>query len=77
MTECIMSTIFDALKIFLIVDLSVKLTVLVNVLLVLDFLSVRSLPDSFFMLFFKTIKSSLIILLGLNLLDSTASLNRL
>ena len=77
MTECIMSTIFDALKIFLIVDLSVKLTVLVNVLLVLDFLSVRSLPDSFFVLLFKTIKSSLVILLGLNLLDSTASLNGL
>ena len=77
MTKRIMSTVFDALKVFLIVDLSIKLTVLIDVFLVLDFLSIRSLADSLFMLLLKALKSSRVVLLSLLLLKSTASLYRL
>ena len=77
MTKRIMSTVFDALKVFLIVDLCIKLTVLIDVLLVLDFLSIRSLADSLFMLLLEAIKSSSVVLLSLLLLKSTASLYRL
>ena len=77
MTKRIVSTVFDALKVFLIVDLSIKLTVLIDVLLVLDFLSIRSLADSLFMLLLKALKSSRVVLLSLLLLKSTASLYRL
>ena len=77
MTKRIMSTVFDALKVFLIVDLCIKLTVLIDVLLVFDFLSVRSLADSLFMLLLEALKSSSVILLSLLLLKSTASLYRL
>ena len=77
MTKRIMSTVFDALKVFLIVDLCIKLTVLIDVLLVFDFLSVRSLADSLFMLLLKALKSSSVVLLSLLLLKSTASLYRL
>ena len=77
MTKRIMSTVFDALKVFLIVDLSIKLTVLIDVLLVLDFLSVRSLADGLFMLLLKALESCRVVLLSLLLLDSTASLYRL
>ena len=75
MTKRIVSAIFDALKILLIVDLSVKLTVLIDVFLVLDFLSIRSLADSFFVLFLEALKSSSVILLSLLLLYGTACLN--
>ena len=77
MTKRIMSTVFDALKIFLIVDLCIKLTVLIDVLLVFDFMSVRSLADGLFMLLLKARKSSGVVLLSLLLLKSTASLYRL
>ena len=77
MTKRIMSAVFDALKVLLIVDLSIKLTVLIDVLLVLDFLSIRSLADSLFVLFLEALKSSSVILLSLLLLKSTASLYRL
>ena len=77
MTKRIMSTVFDALKVFLIVDLCIKLTVLIDVLLVFDFLSVRSLADSLFMLLLEALKSSSVVLLSLLLLKSTASLYRL
>ena len=77
MTKRIMSTVFDALKVFLIVDLCIKLTVLIDVLLVLDFLSIRSLADSLFVLLLEALKSSSIVLLSLLLLKSTASLYRL
>ena len=77
MTKRIMSTVFDALKIFLIVDLCIKLTVLKDVLLVFDFMSVRSLADGLFMLLLKARKSSGVVLLSLLLLKSTASLYRL
>ena len=77
MTKRIMSTVFDALKVFLIVDLCIKLTVLIDVFLVLDFLSVRSLADSLFMLLLEALKSSSVVLLSLLLLKSTASLYRL
>ena len=77
MTKRIMSTVFDALKVFLIVDLCIKLTVLIDVLLVLDFLSIRSLADGLFMLLLKARKSSSVVLLSLLLLKSTASLYRL
>ena len=72
-----MSAVFDALKVFLIVDLCIKLTVLIDVLLVFDFLSVGSLADSLFMLFLKALKSGRVVLLSLLLLKSTASLYRL
>ena len=75
MTERIMSAVFDALKILLIVDLSIKLTVLIDVLLVLDFLSIRSLADSLFVLLLEALKSSSVILLSLLLLYGTACLN--
>ena len=75
MTKRIMSTVFDALKLFLIVDLSIKLTVLIDVLLVLDFLSIRSLADSLFVLLLEALKSSSVILLSLLLLYGTACLN--
>ena len=75
MTKRIMSTIFDALKVFLIVDLCIKLTVLIDVLLVLDFLSIRSLADSLFVLLLEALKSSSVILLSLLLLYGTACLN--
>ena len=75
MTKRIVSAIFDALKILLIVDLSVKLTVLIDVFLVLDFLSIRSLANSLFMLFLEALKSSSVILLSLLLLYGTACLN--
>ena len=75
MTKRIVSAIFDALKILLIVDLSVKLTVLIDVFLVLDFLSIRSLADSFFVLFLEALKSSSVILLSLLLLYGTACPN--
>ena len=75
MTKRIMSTVFDALKVLLIVDLSIKLTVLIDVLLVLDFVSIRSLADSLFMLFLEALKSSSVILLSLLLLYGTACLN--
>ena len=75
MTKRIVSAVFDALKILLIVDLSVKLTVLIDVFLVLDFLSIRSLADSFFVLFLEALKSSSVILLSLLLLYGTACLN--
>lgn len=74
MTKRIVSAIFDALKILLIVDLSVKLTVLIDVFLVLDFLSIRSLADGLLMLLLEARKSSSIVLLSLLLLKSTASL---
>ena len=77
MTKRIMSTVFDALKIFLIVDLCIKLTVLIDVLLVLDFMSVRSLADSLFVLLLEALKSSSVVLLSPLLLKSTASLYRL
>ena len=77
MTKRIMSTVFDALKVFLIVDLCIKLTVLIDVLLVLDFLSIRSLADSLFVLLLEARKSSSIVLLSLLLLKGTASLYRL
>ena len=77
MTKRIMSTVFDALKVFLIVDLCIKLTVLIDVLLVFDFLSIRSLADSLFVLLLEALKSSGIVLLSLLLLKSTASLYRL
>ena len=77
MTKRIMSTVFDALKVFLIVDLCIKLTVLIDVLLVFDFLSIRSLADSLFVLFLEALKSSSVVLLSLLLLKSTASLYRL
>ena len=75
MTKRIVSAIFDALKILLIVDLSVELTVLIDVLLVLDFLSIRSLADSLFVLLLEALKSSSVILLSLLLLYGTACLN--
>ena len=75
MTKRIMSTVFDALKVLLIVDLSIKLTVLIDVLLVLDFLSIRSLADCLFVLFLEALKSSSVILLSLLLLYDTACLN--
>ena len=75
MTKRIVSAIFDALKILLIVDLSVELTVLINVLLILDFLSIRSLADSLFVLLLEALKSSSVILLSLLLLYGTACLN--
>ena len=75
MTKRIVSAIFDALKILLIVDLSVELTVLIDVLLVLDFLSIRSLADCLFVLFLEALKSSSVILLSLLLLYGTACLN--
>ena len=75
MTKRIMSTVFDALKVFLIVDLSIKLTVLIDVLLVLDFLSIRSLADSLFVLLLEALKSNSVILLSLLLLHGTACLN--
>ena len=75
MTKRIMSTVFDALKILLIVDLSIKLAVLIDVLLVLDFLSIRSLADSLFVLLLEALKSSSVILLSLLLLYGTACLN--
>ena len=75
MTKRIMSAVFDALKVFLIVDLSIKLTVLIDVLLVLDFLSIRSLADSLFVLLLEALKSSSVILLSLLLLYGTACLN--
>ena len=75
MTKRIVSAIFDALKILLIVDLSVELTVLIDVLLVLDFLSIRSLADCLFVLFLEALKSSSVILLSLLLLYDTACLN--
>ena len=77
MAKCIVSTVFDALKVFLIVNLCIKLTVLIDVLLVLDFLSIRSLADSLFVLLLKALKSSSVVLLSLLLLKSTASLYRL
>ena len=77
MTKRIMSTVFDALKVFLIVDLCIKLTVLIDVLLVFDFLSIRSLADSLFVLLLEARKSSSIVLLSLLLLKGTASLYRL
>ena len=77
MTKRIVSTVFDALKVFLIVDLSIKLTVLIDVLLVFDFLSIRSLADSLFMFLLEALKSSSVVLLSLLLLKSTASLYRL
>ena len=77
MTKRIMNTVFDALKVLLIVDLSIKLTVLIDVLLVLDFLSIRSLADSLFVLLLEALKSSSVVLLSLLLLKSTASLYRL
>ena len=75
MTKRIMSAVFDALKVLLIVDLSIKLTVLIDVLLVLDFLSIRSLADSLFVLLLEALKSSSVILLSLLLLYGTACLN--
>ena len=75
--ESAVSAILDALKLLLVVDLSVKLTVLIDVLLVLNFLSIRGLAYSLFVLLFKALKSSSVILLGLLLLKSTASLYRL
>ena len=75
MTKRIMSTVFDALKVLLIVDLSVKLTVLIDVFLVLNFMSIRSLADSLFVLFLETLESSSVILLSLLLLYDTACLN--
>ena len=75
MTKRIMSTVFDALKVFLIVDLCIKLTVLIDVLLVFDFLSIRSLADSLFVLLLEALKSSSVILLSLLLLYDTACLN--
>ena len=75
MAKCIVSTVFDALKVFLIVNLCIKLTVLIDVLLVLDFLSIRSLADSLFVLLLEALKSSSVILLSLLLLYDTACLN--
>ena len=75
MAKCIVSTVFDALKVFLIVNLCIKLTVLIDVLLVLDFLSIRSLADSLFVLLLEALKSSSVILLSLLLLYGTACLN--
>ena len=75
MTKRVMSTVFDALKVLLIVDLSIKLTVLIDVLLVLDFLSIRGLADSLFVLLLEALKGSSVILLSLLLLYDTACLN--
>ena len=75
--ESAVSAILDALKLLLVVDLSVKLTILIDVLLVLNFLSIRGFTYSLFVLLFKALKSSSVILLSLLLLKGAASLYRL